>query len=76
MLVMLVMLISTYQKLFSGVYPAAANGILTAIPSGKFCIPIPIAKFLIKEKKIMKCLCKNNKDHREFLKVNFHCVLL
>lgn len=36
----------TYQKLFIAEKPAALSGRLTAKPSGKFCIPIPTAKFL------------------------------
>ncbi len=36
----------THQKLFQFEKPAAFSGRLTAKPSGKFCIPIPMAKFL------------------------------
>lgn len=35
-----------YQKLRGKLKPAACKGKLTANPSGKFCIPIPIARFL------------------------------
>ena len=38
----------TYKKLLSGEYPAEYIGTLTAKPSGMFCIPIPIARFLNK----------------------------
>lgn len=37
---------SAYQKLFHFEHPAACKGKLTANPSGKFCMPIPMAKFL------------------------------
>jgi hypothetical protein len=36
----------TYKKLRKVENPAAWRGRLTARPSGKFCIPIPIARFL------------------------------
>lgn len=37
---------SSHQKLLQVLVPAALRGRLTASPSGKFCIPIPRAKFL------------------------------
>jgi len=40
---------NTYQKLFNVDIPAPRKGRLTAKPSGKFCIPIPMAKFLKKK---------------------------
>ena len=33
--------IELYQKLFNLLTPCLLNGIATAIPSGKFCMPIP-----------------------------------
>ena len=38
--------VSTYQKHLNVDIPDPFKGKLTARPSGKFCIPIPIAKFL------------------------------
>lgn len=38
-----------YQMLFALENPAAFSGRLTARPSGKFCMPIPMAKFLKKQ---------------------------
>lgn len=35
-----------YQNARPMLKPAACNGKLTANPSGKFCIPIPMARFL------------------------------
>ena len=35
-----------YQKLLQTDIPDPRSGKLTARPSGKFCIPIPIARFL------------------------------
>lgn len=42
----------SYQKHFNVDIPDPFSGKLTAKPSGKFCIPIPIAKFLKNQKKI------------------------
>ena len=40
--------VCTYQKHLNVDIPDPFKGKLTARPSGKFCIPIPIAKFLEK----------------------------
>ena len=45
----------TYQKLFTTLIPAALNGRLTAKPSGKFWIPIPMARFLIRDTNVLCC---------------------
>ena len=37
--------LNTYHILLAAENPAVFRGRLTARPSGKFCIPIPIAKF-------------------------------
>lgn len=50
----------TYQKLFQLEYPAAFKGKLTAKPSGKFCMPIPIARFLKTKKKSYTLWEQNN----------------
>lgn len=42
---------SPYQNAFHVENPAPRKGRLTARPSGKFWIPIPIAKFLSHKKK-------------------------
>ena len=44
---------NSHQKLLQTSIPAALRGMLTARPSGKFCIPIPRARFL---KKINMCV--------------------
>lgn len=53
-----------YQKLFNVDIPAPRKGKLTANPSGKFCIPIPTAKFLQK---------KNNQGHICWFYMNVIC---
>lgn len=44
---------ATYQKLRHMENPAARNGRLTARPSGKFWIPMPIARFLEKQEMVV-----------------------
>ena len=45
---------ATYQKLFHRDMPDPRRGKLTANPSGKFWIPIPIARFLLRISFIQK----------------------
>lgn len=75
---------STYQRLRRVENPAAWRGKLTAKPSGKFWIPIPIAKFLQKEKsyKLVQSASKYTMNNKHFFDIaltnsfkNYLCVV-